>query len=163
VLPLAGSCTVTCGDESASIAGRTSVFEGVTDFVYVPRDADVHINSSSGGRFGLPSARARRPLPMRYVAAKDVSVELRGAGPCSRQVNNFCSPDAFEADRLIAVEVITPGGNWSSYPPHKHDEEVPGEETPLEEIYYFEVARDGTGYQRAYGSGALRQIDVCVE
>ena len=94
-----------------------------------------------GGRFALPSARADRRLEPRYVAAADVPVELRGAGQASRQVNNFCSPEAFEADRLIAVEVLTPGGNWSSYPPHKHDEDIPGVETVLEEIYYFEVAR----------------------
>ena len=84
-------------------------------------------------------------------------VELRGAGQASRQVNNFCSPEAFEADRLIAVEVLTPGGNWSSYPPHKHDEAREGE-SPLEEIYYFEVAHGGPAYQRVYGS-----TDICTE
>ena len=70
---------------------------------------------------------------------RDVPVELRGAGQASRQVNNFCAPDAFAADRLIAVEVLTPGGNWSSYPPHKHDDRA-DVESALEEIYYFEVA-----------------------
>jgi len=89
---------------------------------------------------------------------------LRGAGRASRQVNNFCAPEAFPADRLIAVEVLTPGGNWSSYPPHKHDEEIPGEEVPLEEIYYFEVAGEhGFAYQRVYGSGPGREIDVLAE
>ncbi|MEA2270319.1 MAG: 5-deoxy-glucuronate isomerase, partial [Solirubrobacteraceae bacterium] len=87
-----------------------------------------------------------------------------------RQVNNFCAPEAFAADRLIAVEVLTPSGNWSSYPPHKHDEERAGEETALEEIYYFEVGAGpapggspGFGYQRVYGSGPGRDIDVCAE
>jgi 5-deoxy-glucuronate isomerase len=92
-----------------------------------------------------------------------VAVELRGAGQASRQVNNFCSPDAFAADRLIAVEVPTPAGNWSSYPPHKHDVEIEGVETALEEIYSFEVAGRGFGYQRVYGSGPGREIDVCRE
>ena len=54
-------------------------------------------------------------------------------------MNNFCTPDAFEADALIACEVLTPGGNWSSYPPHKHDE-ASATESELEEIYYFEAA-----------------------
>ncbi len=81
-----------------------------------------------------PPARAGRRLEPRYVRAANVPVELRGAGQASRQVNNFCSPEAFAADRLIAVEVLTPAGNWSSYPPHKHDEERPGAETALEEI-----------------------------
>jgi 5-deoxy-glucuronate isomerase len=80
----------------------------------------------------------------------------------SRQVNNFCTPATFEADRMIAVEVLTPGGNWSSYPPHKHDEEGP-DESALEEVYYFEVAHGGPGYQRVYGSGPGREIDVCAE
>jgi 5-deoxy-glucuronate isomerase len=92
-----------------------------------------------------------------------VGVELRGAGAASRQVNDFCGPESFEADRLIAVEVLTPSGNWSSYPPHKHDEDVPGVETELEEIYYFEVAADGFGYQRVYTSGPRREIDVTAE
>jgi 5-deoxy-glucuronate isomerase len=78
-------------------------------------------------------------------------------------VNNFCAPEAFAADRLIAVEVLTPHGNWSSYPPHKHDEDRPGEETALEEIYYFEVARGGFAYQRVYGSGPGREIDITTE
>ncbi len=55
--------------------------------------------------------------------------------------------------------MLTPEGNWSSYPPHKHDEDVPGVETALEEIYYFEVAGGGVGYQRAYGP----EIDICEE
>jgi 5-deoxy-glucuronate isomerase len=82
-------------------------------------------------------------------------VELRGAGACSRRVHNFCMPGVFGADRLIACEVLTPAGNWSSYPPHKHDEERPGESV-LEEIYYFEIAAGpggpGVGYQRVYGT-----------
>jgi 5-deoxy-glucuronate isomerase len=88
-----------------------------------------------------------------------VPVELRGAGQSSRQVNNFCSPEAFECDKLIAVEVLTPGGNWSSYPPHKHDEARDGE-AELEEIYYFQTA--GLAYQRVYGTAA-RPIDVLAE
>jgi len=131
--------------------------------VYAPRDAHVEITVQRDARFALPSARASRRLQPRHVAAGDVAVELRGGGQGSRQVNNFCAPEAFEADRLIAVEVLTPGGNWSSYPPHKHDEDRPGVETALEEIYYFEVAGDGLAYQRVYGSGPGREIDVCAE
>ncbi len=167
VLPLAGGCTVACGGERFEVEGRDDVFSRVTDFVYAPRDAHVEVASAGGGRFALPSARARRRLPARYGAAEDVPVELRGAGQASRQVNNFCAPDAFEADKLIAVEVLTPDGNWSSWPPHKHDQERPPEEAQLEEVYYFEIAgQDGTpglGYQRVYSSGPDRQIDVCAE
>ena len=163
VLPLEGSCAVTVDGERLELEGRDGVFAAVTDFAYAPRDAHVELHAAAGGRFALPSARASRRLEARYVAASDVPVELRGAGAASRQVNNFCAPDAFAADRLIAVEVLTPGGNWSSYPPHKHDEDRPGEETVLEEIYYYEVARGGVGFQRVYGSGPGRDIDVCAE
>jgi 5-deoxy-glucuronate isomerase len=162
VLPLAGGVQVRCDGESFGLSGRASVFSAVSDFAYVPRDATVELTSASGGRFALPAARASRRLMPRYVPASDVAVELRGAGQASRQVNNFCSPEQFEADRLIAVEVLTPGGNWSSYPPHKHDQDS-ADESALEEIYYFEVAQDGPAYQRVYTSGPGRDIDVCAE
>jgi 5-deoxy-glucuronate isomerase len=139
VLPLAGSCTVECDGERFELAGRPGVFAGASDFAYLPRDASARVASEAGGHFALPAARAGRRLAPRYGPASGVPVELRGAGTCSRRISNFCMPGAFPADRLIACEVITPAGNWSSYPPHKHDEERPGE-TVLEEIYYFEIA-----------------------
>ncbi|MDE3065245.1 MAG: 5-deoxy-glucuronate isomerase [Acidobacteriota bacterium] len=169
VLPLAGRCTVTCGSSQFELEGRASVFERVTDFAYVPRDSSATIHSDEGGRFALPGARAENALAPRHARAEDVPVELRGAGSASRQANNFASPEGFETDRLISVEVLVPGGNWASYPPHKHDEERPGE-ARLEEIYYFEVrggAAPGTagpgGYQRVYSSGPDRHIDVLAE
>lgn len=166
VLPLSGGCDVACDDERLTLTGRRSVFTRVTDFAYLPRDSSVTLRAPSGGRFALPAARAGRTLPFRYGPAEDVPVELRGAGQASRQVNNFCAPETFETDRLIACEVLTPGGNWSSYPPHKHDEEGP-DEARLEEIYYFEVTTSpsggpGCGYQRVYGDPD-RPIDVCAE
>jgi len=163
VLPLAGGCVVECESRRFELAGRDDVFARVTDFAYVPRDAEVRITSMGGGRFALPSALAGRRLDPAYGAAEEVAAELRGAGQASRQVNNLCTPDTFQADRLIAVEVLTPGGNWSSYPPHKHDERREGE-VILEEIYYFEIAgHGGLGYQRVYSSGPDRRIDVCAE
>jgi 5-deoxy-glucuronate isomerase len=159
VLPLAGSATVTCAGETFALHGRRDVFSRVTDFAYAPRDATVTVASEKGGTFAIPSARCANRLPPRYGPAGQVPVELRGAGQASRQVNNFCSPEAFECDKLIAVEVLTPGGNWSSYPPHKHDE-ARDDEAELEEIYYFETK--GLAYQRVYGT-AGRPIDVLAE
>ncbi|BCJ62274.1 5-deoxy-glucuronate isomerase [Micromonospora endophytica] len=161
VVPLVGSVTVDADGERADLAGRTSVFAGPTDVAYVPRDSTLTLTSTPGGRFALATARARRRLPFCHVPVAQVQVELRGAGACSRQVNNFATPDVLEADRIIACEVLTPGGNWSSYPPHKHDEQRPGESV-LEEIYYYEVARGGPAYQRVYGTDA-RPIDVLRE
>jgi 5-deoxy-glucuronate isomerase len=145
VLPLAGGCVVECGSHRFTLEGRDHPFARVTDFAYLPMDAEARVTSATGGRFALPSALAGRRLEPAYGPAAEVPVELRGAGQASRQVNNFLAPDAFPADRLVAVEVLTPGGNWSSYPPHKHDQHRPPEEAQLEEIYYFEIARSAGG------------------
>ncbi|MCH0565959.1 MULTISPECIES: 5-deoxy-glucuronate isomerase [unclassified Streptomyces] len=171
VLPLAGGCAVTVSDDfgrnSFELAGRRDVFSGVSDFAYAPRDARATLASAGGGRFALTGARCSLRLPARYGPASAVPVELRGTGDCSRQVNNFGAAGVFECDKLIAVEVVTPGGNWSSYPPHKHDEHRPGEESQLEEIYYFEFAAHGStpglGYQRVSPSGRGRGADVLAE
>lgn len=174
VLPLAGGCVVRCAEPSPTpggppvfeLRGRTGVFHGASDFAYLPRGGHAEIGSTAGGRFALAGARCDTVLPARYGAAEDVPVELRGAGRCSRQVNNFAAAGAFECDRLIAVEVLTPGGNWSSYPPHKHDEYDPGQESRLEEIYYFEIAphgdTPGLGYQRVTPSPAGK-TDILTE
>jgi 5-deoxy-glucuronate isomerase len=157
VIPLAGACRV--GD--FGLHGRASVFDGPTDFAYVPRGTAIELSTVDGGRFAVASTWARRDLPARYRPAAAVPVELRGAGSCSRRVTNIASFDSFECDRLMVVEVYTPGGNWSSYPPHKHDDAAAGE-TELEEIYYFEVLNGGFGFQRVYGTPE-RPIDVLAE
>ncbi len=169
VLPLSGGAAVAVDGEQFTLAGRAGVFGRVTDFAYLPIDAVVTVRSPAGGRFALPGARAGRRLPPRYGPAEQVPVEIRGSGQASRQVNNFCSPEAFETDRLVSVEVLTPAGNWSSYPPHKHDQARPGEAV-LEEIYYFEVGpgpggtgSPGLGYQRVYSTDPDRPIDVLAE
>ena len=165
VLSLSGSAEVDVDGQAFTLIGRETVFSGVSDVVYAPRDSSCTITSAAGGRFALPSARCDTRLEASYVPAADVPAELRGAGPASRQVNNFGVPGVLDADRLIACEVLTPGGNWSSYPPHKHDEEREGE-AQLEEIYYFEVAAGphgpGIGYQRVYGHEGA-DIDVTTE
>ncbi|MDX3568668.1 5-deoxy-glucuronate isomerase [Streptomyces sp. ID05-47C] len=165
VLPLTGSCTVTTDGKAFELEGRTGVFASVTDFAYLPRESEALISSANGGTFALPSARTEQGgHSARYGRKEDVPVELRGAGACSRQVNNYCLPGTFEAEQLLVCEVLTPGGNWSSYPPHKHDEARPGVESELEEIYYFEVSggEDGFGYQRVYGTPE-RPIEVLAE
>lgn len=165
VLSLSGSAQVETEGRTFTLIGRDTVFSGVSDLVYVPRDARCTVSSVAGGRFALPSARCAAKLPVTYLPATDIPSELRGAGQASRQVNNFGIPGVLDADRLIACEVLTPGGNWSSYPPHKHDEERDGE-TRLEEIYYFEIAAGpagpGIGYQRVYGHDGA-DIDVTTE
>jgi len=162
VLPLSGGCTVEVDGRRYELAGRSSVFAGPTDVVYAPAGTQLSIGSPNGGRFALCTARASRRYPVRYLPAAEVPVTLRGAGPSSRQVHEFAMPQTLDADRIIACEVITPGGNWSSYPPHKHDEDRPGESV-LEEIYYFDVRGvNGMAYQRVYGTPD-RPVDVLAE
>jgi 5-deoxy-glucuronate isomerase len=171
VLPLAGSCVVECGRRRFELTGRSDVFSRVSDFAYIPIDTEMRVSSVGGGRFALPSARATRQLDPAYGAAEAVPVETRGAGQATRQLNNFCAPEACTTDKLIAVECLTPAGNWSSYPPHKHDEATEGEAI-LEELYYFEMAsvRVGAGSRRLGRGWALHrlytmdgEIDLCEE
>ena len=164
ILPLAGGGTIVCDNEEFELSSRASVFDGPADMVYLGIDNSYTLRGQ--GRFAICGARAKRQLRNRRVVAADVAVELRGTGNCSRQVNNFGTAGVFEADSLIACEVITPGGNWSSYPAHKHDENSPVE-SQLEEIYYFEIAPGpdgsrGFGYHRVYGT-ADRPIEVLEE
>lgn len=161
VLPLHGGCVVECDGERLALTGRSSVFAGPTDLAYLPRDAGAVLLSEEDAVVALPSAVCERRLPVAYLPASAVQVELRGAGRSSRQVHNLGTPGVLDADRLICCEVLTPAGNWSSWPPHKHDQERAGE-TVLEEIYYFEVAGDGVAYQRVYGHEHA-DIDVLAE
>ncbi len=139
VLPLRGSLDVVLPEVRFSLAGREGVFQATTDWCYVPIATPLLLESDGGGNVALCSARATRRFEPAYVPAEAVSVEVRGAGPSTRQVNNFMSPQVFAgADKLMCVEVLTPDGNWSSYPPHRHDDSP---ECPVnnEEVYYFRV------------------------
>lgn len=184
VLPLAGGLTIEVAASAApaitetrlGIAGRSSVFERVTDFAYVGRDSLVRMISAHGAEVALPSARCSTRLPPVYGPAEKVPVDVRGAGPATRQVTNFGVPGVWDhAERLIACELITPGGNWSSYPPHKHDVTEP---CPVanEEIYFFRVAgpdgitpsREGFGLHRTFTgpehlAAGLAEIDETLQ
>jgi len=166
VLPLSGGCTVTVDGQDIAVAGRESVFTDITDYAYVPRRTDIRLTSAAGARIALPGAKATRDLPVRYCPRDEVGTALRGAGDCSRQVNNYSMGNPVETSHLLACEVLTPGGDWSSYPPHKHDENT-AEERQLEEVYYYEVREGhggghGFGLQRIYPSPG-HDIDVCTE
>ena len=163
VLPLSGGTDVSIAETTYRLAGRSGVFTGVTDTAYLPINAQVRLSSATGGTFALPGARVDRALPFRFQPASQVDVSLRGSGSSTRQVNNFGMGAGMECVKMLATEVLTPASNWSSYPPHKHDEAV-GSETELEEIYYFRFASaapatetlarsaKAVGYQRVYGT-----------
>lgn len=150
ILPLSGSLTVEVEAHSFSLEGRDGVFSAVSDFVYVPIDADIRIATKGPLQVAFCTAEATRRIDPYRVPAQDVQVEVRGGGVGTRQINNFLSADVAEADKLIAVEVLTPEGNWSSYPPHKHDE-TNDSEIELEEIYYFRIdGEDGFGLFKCF-------------
>ncbi|MFV2038964.1 MAG: 5-deoxy-glucuronate isomerase [Acidimicrobiales bacterium] len=157
VLPLsAQALTIEAAGTRHSLAGRPGVFARVSDFLYVGRDSTVTMTSETGGQVALPGATCDVVLPPRYGAAEDVAVEVRGGGQATRQITNFLSPDAWDhASRLMCVEVYTPDGNWSSYPPHKHDDS-PECEVNNEEIYYFRIGAAGTPDYSDVGFGLHR-------
>lgn len=166
ILPLSGGCAVEIGGKVFDVSGRESVFVDITDYVYVPRRTEVTITAHGDARLALPGAKATKDLAPRYCPREEVGTGLRGAGPSSRQVNNYALGNDAETSHLLACEVLTPGGNWSSYPPHKHDEHTEVERI-LEEIYYYEIRRgdndqEGFAIQRIYPSPG-HDIDVCTE
>lgn len=157
VLPLSAvDLTVAVGDESFTLEGRESVFARVTDFLYVGRDSTFTISGAGGGEVALASSRCEEALPAKYGPTSGVGIEVRGAGQATRQISNFASPEKWDhADKIMCVEVYTPDGNWSSYPPHKHDDS-PECEVNNEEIYYFRIGRAGTADYTAEGFGMHR-------
>jgi 5-deoxy-glucuronate isomerase len=167
VVPLSGSVAIDAdGRPWCTLDGRANVFAGPTDVAYLGAGSTVALYSAAGGRFALCGARTEEQLESRYLPRTQVPVELRGAGQASRQVRNFGTPETLPASKIIACEVITPAGNWSSYPAHKHDETT-RTESQLEEIYYFEIAagpngQPGFGFMRTSSSPG-HEIDLLEE
>jgi 5-deoxy-glucuronate isomerase len=149
--------SVQCNDKKYSLAGRPGVFAAVADWFYAPVGSKLSL-SADAGEVAVCTAMATKEFPAHHGVASAVPVEPRGAGFATRQVNNIATPDSFQgADRIIICEVLTPGGNWSSWPPHRHDG-IAGCPNMNEEIYYFRIGkqksdhgdRDGRGYFHAY-------------
>ncbi len=160
VVPLSGSCVVETADDRFELRGRPGVFAGITDLCYLGVGTKFEVRSEGGGEFAVATARATETRPSRYYPASGVAVEIRGAGQATRQINGLLSADVEGPQKLIVVEVLTPEGNWSSYPPHKHDELSDGE-VPMEEIYYFRIDGDaGFGFHRTYTTDG--EIDETV-
>ena len=138
--------------------GRTSVFRGTTDHLYLPINTKITITGEV--KVAVAQAPAKNSFPVKFIKASDVPVAIRGAGASTREIHNFGMPDNLQADRFIVVEVVVPAGNWSGVPCHKHDTDVPGKESNLEEIYYFES--ESKGYFRGF-SADEREYDLLTE
>ena len=141
------------GQSEGQIGERLSVFENKAPYaLYLSEDASYQVECTSEGmEIAIASApTTHQHLPARVIRPQDVSVERRGEGTTRRRVQHILDTDQ-KAERLIVVEVITPAGNWSSFPPHKHDTENPPYEAYLEETYYHHVQpADGFAFQRVY-------------
>jgi 5-deoxy-glucuronate isomerase len=159
---LNGRATVRASDQVfESIGERTSVFDGPPWSVYVPARAHWRLTAQGPCEFAVCSAPARGDRPVRLIAPSEVGQETRGKGSNTRYVRNILPDTSDAAERLLVVEVITPAGNWSSYPPHRHDRDALPDESQLEETYYHRLnPSQGYAVQRVYTDD--RTIDETV-
>ena len=161
---LTGKARITAGEaDFATVGGRQSVFEDVAPgAVYVPADMAFTVTAIDAIELALCTAPGGGGLPARQINAAEMSKEKRGEGSNTRFVRNIL-PDSAPADSLLVVEVVTPAGHWSSYPPHKHDTSAAGE-TALEETYYHRLnPPQGFAFQRVYTDDRSLDEAICVE
>lgn len=150
LVPISGSCVVSSGSGEWGIGGRESPFDGAPHALYLPPDSEFRISAGSDLELAVCSAPAEKGVAAFEVRPEDIEVEVRGSGNMEREVRPILMSDR-DAESLLVVEVITPNGHWSSYPPHKHDTDDPPNETYLEETYYHRVKPDrGFAVQRVY-------------
>jgi 5-deoxy-glucuronate isomerase len=162
LVPLGGTCRVEANGQSWEIGGRANVFAGLPSALYLPRDTS--FAAEVAGEVAVCGARCDRMLEPVAIMPDAVEIEVRGSGNATRQINHIVKPD-FPAERILVVEVYTPAGNWSSYPPHKHDEDHGEREAVLEETYYFRTRDEPPGafaVQRLYSPAHELDLTVTV-
>lgn len=155
---LTGRYAVTSNRGSWSgIGGRASVFAGGAHALYLPRRTQLEVTAEEGGEFAVTWVPTDRDSAPWLIRPEGVKRGIRGGDNVSRQINDLLPPGS-PVHRLVLVEVYTPSGNWSSYPPHKHDRHIVGPdgtliEADLEEVYFYKIDRPaGFAYQRVYTS-----------
>ena len=166
---LAGTCEVEHGParsrtlaDTAMLGPRRDVFSGYPHAVYLPPRTRFRVVAQEPTELADGRAPARTRFEPRTIRPEDCGFEIRGGGNATRQIVDILPPSA-PADRLLICEVFTPAGNWSSYPPHKHDVDNPPVEVDLEEIYYYRMRQpDGYGFQRLYTADGSRDETVKV-
>jgi 5-deoxy-glucuronate isomerase len=161
IVVLGGVCSVKSSrGEWLKIGKRATVFDGLPYTLYLPINSTFEITGENDCDLALCYSRAEEEFPAQLVTPDEVGIEIRGGGNATRQINSMLPPK-FAAHRLIVVEVFTPAGNWSSWPPHKHDAHHPPGEVDLEEIYYFRLQRpEGFAIQKVYTDN--RTIDETI-
>lgn len=150
------------GKRHGAFGGRATPFEGNPFAVYLPPRVPVLIEGETGCEVAVCSAPADGRFAPRLIRPEQVGEEVRGTGTNTRYIRHVL-PSSEPAERLMVVEVVTPGGHWSSYPPHKHDRAADGE-TELEETYYHRLARPGGfAFQRVYTDDRTLDETMSVE
>jgi 5-deoxy-glucuronate isomerase len=164
---VSGRGAVRAGDEDfGTLGGRMSPFEGTPEAVYIPGDATWQVTAETDLELAVCAAPATgERLPARPIRAADLTRETRGTGTNTRHVTNIL-PETAPAGSLLVVEVITPGGHTSSYPPHKHDRDALPDESYLEETYYHRLnPPQGFAFQRVYtdaDENGVRALDEAM-
>ncbi|TKJ37756.1 MAG: 5-deoxy-glucuronate isomerase [Planctomycetes bacterium B3_Pla] len=156
VVNLSGRYTVSSNrGQWSGIGGRKDVFQGAAHALYLPRQSELTITAEQSGEFAVAWAPTDQDHDPWLIKPEDVAISVRGGDNVTRQINDLLPSDS-PVHRLVLVEVYTPGGNWSSYPPHKHDihlEDDDGSliEADLEEVYFYKIDKpEGYAYQRVY-------------
>jgi 5-deoxy-glucuronate isomerase len=148
---LSGTCRVSAGqDEWEDVGQRESPFDDPPYAVYLPPHTTYRVEATTDLELAVTSAPAERGVEPRLIRPEDVQVRTRGSGNAEREVRNIVM-EGQPAESLLVVEVITPNGHWSSYPPHKHDKDDRPNETYLEETYYHRIRPEqGFAVQKVY-------------
>jgi 5-deoxy-glucuronate isomerase len=147
---LGGTCIADWGQGAQQIGKRKDVFDGFPYTLYLPAGHEVKFKAETCCEIAECRVPSEARLEPRLITPRDVTSSLRGGGNASRQIVDVMMP-AFPADKLMVIEVYTPGGNWSSYPPHKHDVHNPPGEVDLDEIYYYRIRQpEGFALQHLY-------------
>ena len=159
---LSGRADVTGGRQTwHDVGSRRNVFSGTPDAVYIPPGSSVAVEATADCELALCHAPARKGAEPALIKASDIKPFNRGSGRTERTIHNILMEDR-PAESLLVTEVLTPAGNWSSYPPHKHDTDDLPRETYLEETYYHRTARpDGFAVQLVYTDD--RSVDEAIQ
>ena len=160
---LSGRAALSIERRDAGVIGeRSEPLSGKPFAAYVPPRCRVELTAQTRCELAVGSAPAEGRFPARLIRPDEVQREVRGTGTNTRYVHQIL-PETAAAERLLVVEVLTPGGHWSSYPPHKHDTARDGE-TQLEEIYYHRMRRPGGfAVQRVYTDDRTLDETLAVE
>jgi len=159
---LGGKATVDWGEGPREIGGRSDVFSGYPYAIYLPSQTPFEVSAVTTCEFADCRAPSSARLAPRVITPAECREEIRGGGNCTRQIVDVIRPD-FPAEKLLICEVYTPSGNWSSYPPHKHDVHNPPCEVDLDETYYYRIAkREGYALQRLYDAAGTRDDTLMV-